>query len=124
MIKKLIYDDNSVEYVKISKMLDHVSRNDILTEEGLYNYYRVKSKNSIKVLSGSIDNINYGEISDTDNYIHSLKNSQFLHIITRGKSGRLTYLPKGNYATNTNAFLIYLIPMFKNEIDEEYYLKF
>ncbi len=130
LIKKLTYESKSIEHIKINQILDYISRNDILSEEGLYNYDRTKSKKSIKVLSGSIDNIYYGEISDTDNDIHTLKNSQCLHIVTRGKSGRLTYLPKGNYATNTNAFLIYLIHVskndlgIKNEIDEEYYLKF
>lgn len=31
-----------------------------------------------------------------------------LHVITRGKAGKLTYVKKGNYSTNTNAFLFTL----------------
>ena len=41
------------------------------------------------------------------NILHPLK-KYVLHVITRGKAGKISFLEKGNYATNTNAFIFYL----------------
>lgn len=130
LAKKMLFDEFEIEYVLVNKVLSYISRNDSLSEEGLYNYEKKFSKEKIRVLSGSIDNIYYGEIPLEDNDIHFLKNSQCLHVITRGKAGKLSYVPKDNYATNTNAYLLFLNDDVKtdlnilNEEDEQYYLKF
>lgn len=127
--KSLVIDSQNFKEIKIDKILSYISRNDILSEEGLYNIKKNKT-NNIKVLSGSIDNIFYGEIPKETERIHYLKNRQGLHLITRGKAGKLTYLERGFYATNTNAFILYLRDDIKSEInvnsdsDEECYLKF
>jgi len=131
ILSKSIYFDLKLEKkIELNNVLSYVSRNDILSEEGLYNIEKISSPSNIIVLSGSIENIYYGEIPIETEKIHHIKNKQCLHIITRGKAGRLTYLKKGNYATNTNAFLLYIKDDIKKEIgiktdwDETVYLKF
>jgi len=125
------YISNASGFMPISKILSYVSRNDSLSEEGLYNNLKYEKKDGIvDVLSGSTENQHYGKISVNTPNIHILKNRQCIHIVTRGKAGKLSYLPKGVYATNTNAFLLYpKKEAFKdinitNETEEEYYLKF
>ena len=117
------------EQIALEKVLDYVSRNDSLSEEGIYNFYP-KGDRTIDVLSGSIKNIYYGKIDYYTPKIHKLENKQAIHLVTRGKAGKLTYINKGTYATNTNAFLLYIKESrwkefnIKNEKDEEVYLKF
>lgn len=91
----------------INEVLTYKSRNDSLSEEGIYNA-NPTNENVITVLSGSINDINYGKISGNVNNIHVLKNIPSLHVISRGHAGTLTFVPAGKYATNTNAFLFYL----------------
>lgn len=115
--------------VPLNSILKYVSRNDSLSEEGIYNFYP-KTDKTIDVLSGSISNIYYGKIDYYTPKIHKLENKQAIHIVTRGKAGKLTYIKKGIYATNTNAFLLYIDNdkwkelKITNELEEEYYLKF
>lgn len=63
----------------------------------------------------------YGKISKNSEGIHLVENKQCLHLVSRGNAGQLTYLPKGDYATNTNAFLLYLNNEYKkaHNIDTE-----
>lgn len=127
----LILDSLPEEQVKISYLLDYVSRNDSLSEEGIYK----KSQNDddaeiIKVLSGSTDDLVYGEINKKRAKVHYIENKPVLHLVTRGKAGKITCLESGCYATNTNAFLLFLrneildAVGIDNEKDELYYLKF
>ncbi|MCJ7508330.1 MAG: hypothetical protein MUO85_06310 [candidate division Zixibacteria bacterium] len=117
--------------IAINKLLRYVSRNDSLSEEGIY--HRLPAQNdseNIKVLSGSSENLVYGMISLNTSNIHILDRRQGLHVVSRGCAGKITFLPIGRYATNTNAFLFYLNPERKlelritNEQEEETYLKF
>ncbi len=117
--------------IPIKDLLGYVSRNDALSEEGIY--HRLPDKNDrepIRVLSGSSESIYYGMVGSKTSRIHFIDNKQCLHVISRGQAGRITYLKKGKYATNTNAFLFYLLPSIKNKLgisnDEEEmtYLKF
>lgn len=130
LLAKNIYFDLKLEQIQLCSILSYISRNDSLSEEGLYNFEKSNSTSNIKVLSGSIDNIYYGEIPSQTDGIHYLDNKQGLHIVTRGKAGKLTYLNKGKYATNTNAFISYINEGIKKEIgiktddDETIYLKF
>lgn len=120
---------NINERVTLNYILSYISRNDCLSEEGIYNFYP-KGEKTIEVLSGSIQNIYYGKIDYDTPKIHKLENRQGLHIITRGKAGKLTYIKKGIYATNTNAFILYIDKEKLNELnitkdeEEEIYLKF
>ena len=97
----------------LGKVFDYCSRNDALSEEGIY--YRQPDGNDLTVLSGSTSNLIYGKISKKSKKIHYVENTQCLHLISRGNAGKLTYLSKGDYATNTNAFLLYLKKEFKKE---------
>lgn len=101
-----IYKNNSL--IKLNNILDYCSRNDSLSEEGIYNNLPQDNKNIINVLSGSVDDIFYGKISGDIHKVHYVKQKYVLHVITRGKAGKITFLDKGNYATNTNAFIFYL----------------
>ena len=94
--------------INLNKVLDYCSRNDALSEEGIYNNLPRDNKNTINVLSGSIDDIFYGKIDGDIQNIHHVKKKYVLHVITRGKAGKISFLEKGNYATNTNAFIFYL----------------
>lgn len=91
--------------VILGEVFDYCSRNDALSEEGIY--YRQPDGNDLTVLSGSTNNLVYGKISKNSEKIHYVENTQCLHLVSRGNAGKLTYLPKGDYATNTNAFLLY-----------------
>lgn len=122
---------NDITSLKINKVLDYASRNDCLSEEGIYNFSpKTTTDSTIKVLSGSSSEILYGEISSKTQKIHKIENKQGLVVASRGKAGKLTYIPKGNYSTNTNAFILFLKDDFKIENkllkneDEEIYLKF
>lgn len=103
----------------LKKVFDYCSRNDSLSEEGIY--YRQLAGNDLTVLSGSSNNLVYGKISKNSEGIHLVENKQCLHLVSRGNAGQLTYLPKGDYATNTNAFLLYLNNEYKkaHNIDTE-----
>lgn len=108
------------EPVTLGEIFEYCSRNDALSEEGIY--YRQPNGNDLTVLSGSTSNLLYGKISKDSEKIHYVEKTQCLHLISRGNAGKLTYLPKGDYATNTNAFLLYLKSEFKeiHRIDSEY----
>lgn len=99
--------------VILGKVFAYCSRNDALSEEGIY--YRQPDGNDLTVLSGSTSNLVYGKINKKSEKIHYVENTQCLHLVSRGNAGKLTYLPKGDYATNTNAFLLYLKKEFKKE---------
>ncbi|WP_336822913.1 hypothetical protein [Sporosarcina sp. USHLN248] len=92
---------------QINTILTYKSRNDSLSEEGIYNAYP-KNDDVITVLSGSINNVYYGKVSSNTKNLHVLEDIPALHVISRGRAGTLTFIPAGRYATNTNAFLFYL----------------
>ena len=126
--KKIIsIDEYTKEIIDMNKVFDYCSRNDCLSEEGIYNR-SLDIKEPVIVLSGSTDNLIYGKISKSDD-IHYIENKQVLHVITRGKAGKITYIEKGDYATNTNAFMIYLKDDYKkdacinNDYEEKVVLK-
>lgn len=117
--------------VNFSSIFDYVSRNDSLSEEGIYNNVPDEDDlDLITVLSGSTEDVVYGKIKGNTKGIHVLIDRQALHVVSRGKAGKLTFIPKGTYATNTNAFLFYIKPEaydlinVRNEKQEEVYLKF
>jgi hypothetical protein len=123
---------NSTKYdsTELSSYLDYTSRNDSLSENGIYllSQELIKCKNTIKVLSGSFDEI-YGEVPDKKN-LHFVLKKPILQVITRGDAGRLKFFNTGNYATNTNAMVITLKEEKLKELniktleDQEEYLKF
>lgn len=127
--KTIVIEHNVKNHVILNEILSYTSRNDCLSEEGIYNFYP-NSKKTIDVLSGSINNIYYGKIDYYTPRIHKLEDRQCLHLITRGKAGHLTFVEKGTYATNTNAFLLYIKKEkwddlnIKNEYQEKVYLKY
>jgi hypothetical protein len=113
----------------LNYFLKHVSRNDSLSEEGIYVRSKdIKENNKVIVLSGSFDDF-YG-IVPLDKSLHIVKDRPCLQIITRGKAGMILFLKKGTYATNTNSMLIVVNKdKFKelnisSEEDESIYLKF
>ena len=128
--KYLLLNNDSLEE-PISKILQHTSRNDELSEEGIYKRsegIKTAGKDLIQVFSGSIKGI-YG-IVPIKKDLHFIKNKPCLQVITRGNAGRITFIPTGNYATNTNSMLLTIIEEKKRELniktieDEEIYLKF
>lgn len=128
--KHLLLEEDMLEKeMPLNSILSYISRNDSLSEEGIYKMYP-RSEETAKVLSGATDNITYGEIDGNLDDIHYLKERQALHLVTRGKAGKLTYIPKGTYATNTNAFLLYIKKEkwqelnIHNEMEEEIFLKY
>lgn len=129
--KEVVIDFSYDEEIKLNKILDYISRNDSLSEEGIYsNNSKNYDGDFITVLSGNSSGLEYGKIPLNTKGIHFIENRQILHLITRGCAGKLTYMKKGNYATNTNAFILYLkaeildILNIKSEFEEEIYLKF
>ncbi|MGP3778804.1 restriction endonuclease subunit S [Halanaerobium saccharolyticum] len=130
--KNIIMNLDENEEMVLGECFKYISRNDSLTQEGVYNNLS-KSQNSnknVEVLSGSSSDVFYGKIDFNKSDIHLLENRQCLHVITRGIAGKLKFLSKGTYATNTNAYLLY-IPKEKwedlnisNEKEEKIYLKF
>ncbi len=107
--KVLVLDDIEHDgHVNLNEVLGYKSRNDSLSEEGIYNLSpEIKDEKTVNVLSGSTKKLFYGKISANSPKIHKLED-QGLHVISRGKAGKITYVPKGIHATNTNAFVFYL----------------
>lgn len=129
--KEVIVDFPYEEEIYLNKILDYISRNDSLSEEGIYtNSNRNYEGEYITVLSGNSNGNEYGRIPLNTKGVHFIEKRQILHLVTRGNAGKLTYMPKGNYATNTNAFILYLkkesfdLLNIQTEHDEEVYLKF
>lgn len=128
--KNLIIEDINRIEISLSDILEHVSRNDCLSEEGLYKRSQDinKLEKKITVISGSIKGF-YGYVP-FDDTLHVVKKKPCLQVITRGKAGQLRFLPNGNYATNTNSMLLIIKDDKKNELgienngDEENYLRF
>ncbi len=127
--KQIILRDEAEEWIPLNEILSYVSRNDSLSESGLYQR-SADTDERIAVLSGAADAEIFGWIDASYQDIHYLAERQALHLVTRGKAGKMNFLEKGTYATNTNAFLIY-IPYenwerlnIKNEASEKIYLKY
>jgi hypothetical protein len=128
--KSLILKANSADEILLSDILEYVSRNDGLSEEGIYKRSSEinKTKKKIKVISGSIDGF-YGYYP-IEKGIHIVNNRPCLQVVTRGKACLMRFLEKGFYATNTNSMLIVIKEEAKaklginSELDEETYLKF
>lgn len=119
------------KFIDAGKIIKHVSRNDSLSEEGIYNKsnnLKPGDKTNLTVLSGSFTK-EYGVVP-VEKKIHHLSNSFCLQVITRGKAGSIKFLDKGNYATNTNSMLLYLLDEGKkifnlnSEHKEKIFLKF
>lgn len=114
--------------ILLSNILNHVSRNDSLSEEGIYKVSQNLDDDKVTVLSGSLDGF-YGFVPSTIK-IHKLVNKPCLQVVTRGQAGKLKFHKKGNYATNTNSMLLYIkddakkILEIKSTKEEEDYLKF
>lgn len=128
--KELILDINS-ETKPLFHFLDYISRNDCLSEEGIYSL-QAGFKNSIEtitIMSGSSKAEIYGYVP-INNELHYIYNRPCLLCVTRGNAGKLLFLPKGIYATNTNAMLLYIREdklaelNIKNNTEEENYLRF
>jgi len=105
--QQLIIISNEEKETSLSEILNYTSRNDSLSEEGIYNK-SVNLKDSCKiitVISGAIDEI-YGYVPQEDEF-HTLIGKPCLQVVTRGvNAGTIKYLSKGSYATNTNAMLL------------------
>lgn len=112
----------------LSDILSHVSRNDSLSEEGIYKVSQRLDKDKVTVLSGSLDGF-YGFAPSTIK-IHKVVGKPCLQVVTRGQAGKLKFHKKGNYATNTNSMLLYIKDDAKEMLnlcsnkEEEEYLKF
>lgn len=129
MEKQILLSEERKDKVSLCQILEYISRNDCLSESGLYQRSAL-SDEQITVLSGSSDRTVFGMIDSTQEGIHWLDSRQALHLVSRGNAGKLAFLKKGRYATNTNAFLLY-IPhdnweklRIGNEFDERIYLKY
>ena len=124
-IDKLFDADKTI---RLSKMLKHVSRNDSLSEEGIYKISQNLDENKVTVLSGSLDGF-YGYAPSTIK-IHKITDTPCLQVITRGQAGKIKFHERGTYATNTNSMLLHfrdeakkVLGIETNEQEEEY-LKF
>lgn len=127
--QSLVVNSDLTEEIELSSVLDYVSRNDSLSEEGIYKEsLGLLDAKKVTVLSGSLENL-YGYYPFKKN-IHAIYDKPCLQVITRGRAGEIRFLPKGNYATNTNSMLLFIKDSVKkvlgimNEQDEEEYLKF
>ncbi len=105
--KQIYFNDSDLK--PLSNYLSYVSRNDGLSEEGIYLMQAGFKENSkkITVISGNSNVEIYGYIPATEE-LHYINEKPCLACITRGNAGKLSFLPKGTYATNTNAMLLYI----------------
>lgn len=113
----LLIEDAPREQIKLSEMLDYTSRNDSLSEEGIYQRSQglQGARETVRVISGSTDDF-YGEIP-FDNKLHIVKMKPCLQVITRGNAGQIKFVNRGNYATNTNSMLLTLKEEMKEELN-------
>ncbi|MCK6259511.1 hypothetical protein LCY76_23350 [Fictibacillus sp. KIGAM418] len=114
-----------------------------MTEETIYrNAPKHKDNQTITVLGGSTENPIVGKIkkaktvldykNKTEKKIHIIDGHPILNIVRKGKAGTLTFFDKGRYATNSDAFILFLkdnqevlrdLNIMDND-DKVYYLKF
>jgi hypothetical protein len=128
--KNLCFEEKRI-LVPLSKYLSYVSRNDCLSEEGIYLMQVGFKENNkkITVISGSSSTEIY-EYVPASKKLHYIENKPCLACITRGNAGKINFLSKGIYATNTNAMLLYIPNDKLQELDitntqeEENYLRF
>jgi len=103
MVLNLLIEKQPEEQVKLSEVLEYTSRNDCLSEEGIYQRSQElpKAKEVIKVISGSMDGF-YGEIP-LDNELHVVKSKPCLQVITRGRAGQIRFITAGKISENIPA---------------------
>jgi len=128
--KQLVVNSQPEQQVFLSEIMSHISRNDSLSEQGIYrrsgDIKRVKEK--IKVISGSTDDY-YGFVP-LEKKLHYIKDRPCLQVVTRGKAGKIKFHPTGVYATNTNSMLLVIredkksLLGIETQSEEESYLKF
>lgn len=118
----LIIDNDEEIEILLSEIFDYASRNDSLSEEGIYNksVNLTDSCEKITVISGAIDEI-YGYVPYEEE-LHTLIDKSCLQVVTRGiNAGTINYLSKGRYATNTNAMLLSVKESKKDELKLDNY---
>jgi len=129
--KSLVLEFTNTKEVLLSTIFEYTSRNDVLSEEGIYNMSSNlnDSGNNITVISGKTDGI-YGYVPMYSD-LHILSDKPCLQVVTRGvNAGTIKFLSTGIYATNTNAMLLSIKGSIKNGLnfkktqDEVVFLKF
>jgi hypothetical protein len=97
--------------VPIREILDCVSGNSGLTEEYIYSIVSDPSPKLFKVLTGS-ENVEDVEMvhlcphpKDQSRTIITYS-GECVHVIRKGKAGKLTYVPAGKYTLNDDAYLL------------------
>lgn len=127
--KSILVPEIHSEEILLSYIFDYTSRNDCLSEEGLYKRSEgiEDALTTVTVISGSTSGF-YGLVP-YDDEIHIVQAVPCLQVVTRGKAGQLRFLAKGYYATNTNSMLLTIKQSKKSLLnihrleDEEKYLK-
>ena len=106
--------------IPVNKVFDTMSGNSGLTEEYIYTSIQNKDR-PITFLGGSLndDLIKIPLLSHPrkDGKINYIKNQECILVVRKGKAGTIRYLSKENYATNDDAYLIYLKDSFKDKIE-------
>lgn len=116
------YSKYQVRDVPISEILDCIGGNSGLTEEYLYSIICERTDRIFKVLTGS-------EKIDGTHRVHlcphpknperriSTHCGEGIHVVRKGKAGKLTYLPPDYYTTNDDAYILTLKKSCEYQID-------
>lgn len=97
--------------VPASKLFKVISGNSGLTEEYLYSLLLHPGIRNYKLLTGSIDVkngilINQCQHPKNSNKLITVHDGEAIHVVRKGKAGYATYLEKGKYTLNDDAYLL------------------
>jgi len=109
-----------VNQESVNRIFDLVSGNSGLTEEYIYSSIQ-NAKREIFFLSGSLNEtpirIPLMPHPKKDGNLEYLKEEEGILVIRKGKAGTIRFLPKNNYATNDDAYILFLRKEFKGKIN-------
>jgi len=110
--------------IPVKKIFKVISGNSGLTEEYIYSIMLNRKNRKYKVLTGSEDTQNVKKVylcphpKKTEKKINIFF-GEGIHIVRKGKAGLITYLPKGHYTLNDDAYILAI----KDNCDYEISLK-
>ena len=119
--KSFSFSKENLENVPAEKLFEKISGNSGLTEEYIYSLVQEK-KREINFVGGSI-NANFIQIplckhpKKENSKIHFLDDNESILVVRKGKAGLVRYLKKGKYATNDDAYILYLSKEYSGRVN-------
>jgi hypothetical protein len=119
--KSFSFSKENINEISANNLFEKISGNSGLTEEYIYSLVQEKIRN-IDFIGGSIKadfiKIPFCNHPKKDNSkINILENRDGILVVRKGKAGLIRYLKKGKYATNDDAYMLYLSEGYKDKVN-------